>query len=69
MSSIKYLRLRTVLDFAHVNASQNSRTYKLQKKRIQDLKNLTNRERPLTDQTTILQVFKSGPTARETFRV
>ena len=31
MSSIKYLRLRTVLDFARVNASQNSRTYKLQK--------------------------------------
>ena len=31
MSSTKYLRLRSVLDFAHVNASQNSRTYKLQK--------------------------------------
>ena len=31
MSSVKYLRLRIVLDFAHVNASQNSRKYKLQK--------------------------------------
>ena len=32
MSSIKYLFLRSVLDFTQVNTSQNSRTYKLQKK-------------------------------------
>ena len=36
MSSIRYLYLRTVLDIAQVDISQDSKTYKLQKKEFRN---------------------------------
>jgi len=36
MSSIRYLRLISVLDIAQVDTSQDSRTYKLQKEKFRN---------------------------------
>ena len=61
MSSLRFLSLRIVLDIAHVSSSQDSRIVKLQKKRIQNLQNLIDRETNSTNQELNSTEFKSSP--------